>query len=155
MVCWTWQHPTNLTDISFRIDIIIKKPEKNIRIVHCSLQNLEVRSSIIGFVIKDTGMFIMIQGLRIHIIIIKVEIGQNINHKDIDVTQWSAVYNWLQIESALISFISRKSIAATQWSAVYNWLQIEYAVMSFRIERILLLPSEVQSSIIGFKLSML
>ena len=65
------------------------------------------------------------------IIIIKVEIGQNINRKDIGATQWSAVYNWLQIESALISFISRKSIAATQWSAVYNWLQIEYAVMFF------------------------
>ena len=65
----------------------LKNKRKNIRIVHCSLQNREVRSSIIGFVIKDTGMFIMIQGLRIHIIIIKVEIGQNTNRKDIGATQ--------------------------------------------------------------------
>ena len=33
------------------------------------------------------------------IIIIKVEIGQNINRKDIGATQWSAIlHDWLQIE---------------------------------------------------------
>ena len=64
-----------------------KKSEKNIRIVHCSIQSWEVRSPIIGFLIEDTGMSIMISGPRIDIITRKIEIGQYKKKKYIDGTQ--------------------------------------------------------------------